>query len=552
MSRIIPLIVGAVLFCFSAASYASQAQLPLSKDLTVRLSALSAQGELQTVAEVVARTDALGKIAFDFPTVPSSATTPFLHIRIMDGENVLRQAIVPSPQPGGTVNAGVSEVTDLQARALLKATALSGRLTPVHMLVAHTLLQTPTISTTDAEAIGSAIVAGADALFAVLATDDLSSDQHAAFLESLRNGLADAAGIYRKSVDDSTVFDQNVEAYRRGEAYAVLLQSLIDAGIDAGINLETVSTAFAAAGAATEAALESNPAVGAVARAGMRLGCVTGMLSLSNYRSIRELVAGFRHAGCSPPRFSRLHSVFDLVWQDTTTSLKAADRDLLASSSENDLQGLRIQEFNAVARRDVQMLKLAFESYDLRTIPESVELMLEITSRMAGQGGVMAGMTPEHLMEILGRSTSASPELPPVPVDVPTLTPYELAAWAYIHTEPGFAYTPIAGLIDQLESKPTATPQFDKLAEPYKSLALLMYDLTLISRLYLQEQQDAETALEANQTDPPRWYPLATVRQISENNRQRLALARRHISGVSPEAKDALIYLVHENRFVRF
>lgn len=552
MSRIIPLIVGAVLFCFSAASYALPDHLPLSKDLTVRLSALSAQGELQTVAEVVARTDALGKIAFDFPTVPSSATTPFLHIRIMDGENVLRQAIVPSPQPGGTVDAGVSEVTDLQARALLKATALSGRLTPVHMLVAHTLLRTPTISTTDAEAIGSAIVAGADALFAVLATDGLSSDQHAAFLGSLRNGLADAAGIYRKSVDDSIVFDQNVEAYRRGEAYAVLLQSLIDAGIDAGINLETVSTAFAAAGAATEAALESNPAVGAVARAGMRLGYVTGMLSLSNYRSIRELVAGFRHAGCSPPRFSRLHSVFDLVWQDTTTSLKAADRDLLASSSENDLQGLRIQEFNAAARRDVQMLKLALESYDLRTIPESVELMLEITSRMAGQGGVMAGMTPEHLMEILGRSTSASPELPPVPVDVPTLTPYELAAWAYIHTEPGFAYTPIAGLIDQLESKPTATPQFDRLAEPYKSLALLTYDLILISRLYWQEQQDAETALEANQTDPPRWHPLATVRQISENNRQRLALARRHISGVSPEAKDALIYLVHENRFVRF
>lgn len=139
-----------------------------------------------------------------------------------------------------------------------------------------------------------------------------------------------------------------------------------------------------------------------------------------------------------------------------------------------------------------------------------------------------------------------------MPVYVPTLTPYELAAWAYIHTEPGFAYTPIAGLIDQLESKPTAPPQFDKLAEPYKSLALLTYDLILISRLYWQEQQDAETALEANQTDPPRWHPLATVRQISENNRQRLALARRHISGVSPEAKDALIYLVHANRFVRF
>jgi len=552
------LIVVAFLFCFSAVSYAWSGHLPLSKDLKVRLSSLSSQGQLQTVSETVARTDALGKIAFGFPTVPSSATTPFLHIQIMDGENVLRQAIVPSPQPGGAVDVGVSEVTDLQARALLKAAALSGRLTPVYMLIAQALLRTPVVSTTDAEAIGPAIVAGVDAMSAILATDGLTTDQHAAFMASLREGLVVAAGRYRKSVDDSTPFDQNVEAYLRGEAYAVLLQSLIDAGIDAKMNLETVSTAFAAAGAAIETALESNPDVTTVSKAGMRLGYVTGILSLSNYRVIRELVDSLMYAGFSPPKFSQFYSLFDLVLLNTTNNLKSADRDLLASSLENDLQGVRIQELNAVARQDLMMVKIALESYTLYTSSEYSGLMLEITMRMAAMGGGMAGMTPEQLLEILGRGTSIFELLAPeqqalsMPVNVPTLMPYELAAWAYIHMAPGFAYTPVAGLIDQLVSKPTVIPQFDKLGEPYKSLALLMYDLNLISNLRWQDQQDADTALEANSLNPQRWYPLATVRQILENNYQRWDLVRQHMSGLSPEAKNALIYLGSYNRFVAF
>ncbi len=558
MRRVVTLIVVAFLFCFSAVSYAWSGHLPLSKDLTVRLSSLSSQGQLQTVSETVARTDALGKIAFGFPTVPSSATTPFLHIQIMDGENVLRQAIVPSPQPGGAVDVGVSEVTDLQARALLKAAALSGRLTPVYMLIAQALLRTPVVSTTDAEAIGPAIVAGVDAMSAILATDGLTTDQHAAFMASLREGLVVAAGRYRKSVDDSTPFDQNVEAYLRGEAYAVLLQSLIDAGIDAKMNLETVSTAFAAAGAAIETALESNPDVTTVSKAGMRLGYVTGILSLSNYRVIRELVDSLMYAGFSPPKFSQFYSLFDLVLLNTTNNLKSADRDLLASSLENDLQGVRIQELNAVARQDLMMVKIALESYTLYTSSEYSGLMLEITMRMAAMGGGMAGMTPEQLLEILGRGTSIFELLAPeqqalsMPVNVPTLMPYELAAWAYIHMAPGFAYTPVAGLIDQLVSKPTVIPQFDKLGEPYKSLALLMYDLNLISNLRWQDQQDADTALEANSLNPQRWYPLATVRQILENNYQRWDLVRQHMSGLSPEAKNALIYLGSYNRFVAF
>ena len=231
LSRVAVVSLIILLMSLSVGSFAWSMNLPLSKELTVRLSTLNSQGQSQTVSEIVAKTNSLGKIAFNFPTVPSSSTTPFLHIQIMDGTAVLRQTIVPSPQSGGNVDVGVSEVTDLQARSLLKASAISGRLTPLHLLVAHALLRTPTISITNAESVGVAIAAGADAIAGVLATESLTPDQLSTFMTSLSKGLVDAAAMYRKSVDDAVVFDQKVEAYKRGEAYAVLLQSLITAGL---------------------------------------------------------------------------------------------------------------------------------------------------------------------------------------------------------------------------------------------------------------------------------------------------------------------------------
>ena len=528
--------------------------LPLSKDLTVRLSTLNSQGQLQTVTEITSKTDSLGKIAFDFPTVPSATDTPFLHVQIMDGVTVLRQTIVPSPQAGGNVDVGISEVTDLQARSLLKAAAISGRLTPLHLLVAQALLRTPTISIANAESVGAAIATGADAIAGVLATDSLTSEQLSTFMSSLSKGLADAAAMYRKSVDDAVVFDQKVEAYRRGEAYAVLLKALITAGSDAGINLETICTGFAAAGKATETTIESNPGIDLVTKAGMRIGFVSGILNLSNYRMLRELVNSFSYAGIFPPKFSRTFDAFDLVLLNTTNRLKGTDGELLEYSLLNDLQALRVREFNALATQDLLLMKMNMEIYfEMYSSSEYSALMLDITSRMASMGGVMAGMTPEILMGILGKSISPPPVLllaqqaVAQSTYVPTLNAYELAAWSYIYQEPSFIYTPISGLSDQLVIKPTVTLVFDKLAEPYKSLALLMEDLSLVGNLRWQDQQDTEAYIAANPLNPPRWYPLASVHQILENNRQRLLLVRQHMSGVSPKAQDALIYLLSQS-----
>ena len=531
--------------------------LPLSRDLTVRLSSLSSQGQLQTVSEITAKTDSLGKINFNFPTVPSASVTAFLHIQIIDGATVLRQTIVPSPQSGGNVDVGVSEVTDLQARSLLKASAISGRLTPLHLLVTNALLRTPTISITNAEAVGAAIAAGADAIAGVLATEGLTPDQLSTFMSSLSQGLVDSASIYRKSVDDALVFDQKVEAYRRGEAFAALLQSLIKAGSDAGINLETICTAFAASGEATETEISSNTGIDLVAKAGMRYAYVTGIVNLSNYRMLREITNSLSYVGITPPTFARLFDVFNLVLLNTTNIQRGEDATLLSTSLANDVQMFGIQEFNALATQDLLLMKMGMENYSATLNPESASLMLAITSRMASLNGIMSGMTPEILLGILGRAVAPpfvlkTTEATVPDLYVPTLTPYELAAWSYIYQVPTFSYTPVPGLGDQLVAESTTIYTFDKLVEPYKSLALLMYDLSLIGSLRWQDQQDTEAYITANPSNPPRWYPLANVHQILEKDRQRQTLVRQHISGVSSETKDALLYLLSHIRMTEF
>lgn len=526
--------------------------LPLSKELTVKLSALSSQGQLQEVASVIAKTDALGKIAFSFPTVPSSTVTPFLHLQIVDGSDILRQAIVPAPLPGGTVDAGISETTDLQARTILKAATISGNLSPLHLLVAQALLRTPAISSANAESAGAAIVAGAEAIAQVLASDSLTEKQLSTFMSALSRALTDAAALYRASVDDAVASDQNVEASRRGDAFAVLLQGVVTAGREAGINLETISTAFAAAGGAAETALEATPAIDPFTRAEIRLSYITGILNFSNYRVLSDLKTSLAHVGISLPRFEMIYGVFDLVLNTTITRQKGGEGELLTASYQNDIQAFRLLEFNSLVRQDVLMMKMGLESFTANnSSPEYGDLMLEITGRMAGMGGVMSGMTPELLLEILGRPTSPPPlfkaqQAALAAASVPTLNPYELAAWSYIYREPGFRYTPIPGLADQLVTLTTLplVPAFDRLAEPYRSLALLMYDLAVVGSLRWQDQLAADDYSTAHPLDPPGWYPLTTVHQILENDRQRMALVRQHITGVSLDARNALMYLI--------
>lgn len=506
--------------------------LPINKNLTIKLSSLNSQGQLQAVSEKIIKSDAEGKVTLDFPSVPSANIAPFLHIQIMDGESVLRQTIVPSPQAGNNVDVGISETTDLHARAILKASAISGSLTPIHLLVAQSLIRTPTISITDAEALGVAIDAGVTAFKNTLASDNITQERLTTFLNSLSNGLADAAKIYRHSVDDSMFSDPNVEAYKRGEAFAVILQSLISAADSASINLETITCAYSASGAAAENIIPSPSNMSNITR----ISYISGILALSNYRYITEMRNSMSYVGVAPPTFTRTFDVLSLMEVDTIRRQKGFDKTFSVANAYSDPNALVIQEYNLWATQDLLLFKVMMEHYFFGSNSnlDATAYMINITSHMASMGGVMSGMTPESLMAILGRSTTY-PELLLFAASVPSLRPYELAAWSYLSKEPSFTYRSISGLSDLLASKP-AIPTYDKLGEPYKSIALLAFDVSLINSLRVEDYRNAEAM-------PDGRLSMATMNIVQENHRRRLNEVRGHISGVPSNTSDALIYL---------
>ena len=528
-----------VLFLLFLPFRAWSSALPLQKVLTVRLSTLSADGNLTQVAETTAKTDSECKLTFGFPTVPSSAVSPFLYIQILDGTTVLRQSISPSPEANGNVDIGISEVTDLQAIAILKAATISGKLTHLHLLVAQTLVRTPYVTPVDAERTGAAIAAGADALYNVISAEGLSSAWMATFFNSVAKGLRDSSSLYRKSIDNAIQFDPKVEAYSRGEAFDTLMYSLITAGADAGILLEVIETAFASSAAAAETLLEVTQGFDPKVRALMRLCLVYGIIDLSNYRIVQEHLRSFSFVGVAPPKFTQYFDTQILLSDKTTQMQKSMDGYWLAVYPFPDIQLIQGFEYNSLANRDLLMWKVGMELYNASRdqTGEYSSSMLSITTSMASLGGIMTGMTPSKLLGILGKYI-------PDPPSTPSLLTSEIAAWSFVERTPAFKYTPIAGLVDQLINKPIAIPAFDQLLEPYKSLAFLEYDLSLVSILKAEKQAAAEDAYLADPQNPQRWIPMATVYQLSQNHRQRLAAIRQNISGVTYDTKEAYMRLL--------
>lgn len=553
-SKIAALVIGCVLIVLPTGAWSSP--LPLHKVLTVRLSTLSTDGKLTQVSEVSAKTDSSCKLSFNFPDVPSSVDTPFLHIQIMDGTSVLRQSIVPSPEPNGNVDIGVSEVTNLQAIAILKSAAISGRLTPLHLFVAQTVIRTPAISPADADSAGAAVSAGADALNNVILTEGISSERMTVFLNSVMKGLRASAALYRKGVDDSIQFDPKVEAYNRGEAFAVLLISFMSAGVDAAIPLETIYTSVAAAGAVVEANLAGTPGYNTTTKDLIRLCLVNAVVQLGNYRTAIDHLKGFSFTGIATPKFSHIFDMIYFLQDQTTYNQRGFDGYWLAGQPISTNPTIYQAEFNIFANRDLLMMKVSMEtvfdgSKDLNGDYSS--LMMSIVGRMSNMGGSMTGMTPEKLLGILGKPIITFPVFKPTlgaklvsaqAAIIPTLNAFELAAWSFVDQTLTFRYTPITGLIDLLVNKPTVIPSFDQLLEPYKSLALLEFDLSLIDRLKGEELWAAEEAYLANPLNPQRWLPMTTAYQLSQNHRQRLASVRQNISGASSDTKEAYIRLL--------
>ena len=100
--------------------------------------------------------DLEGKLAYSFSSVPSCEDSHFLVIRISDGATVVREALVPAPIAGETVNLGATALSTKQTHAILSGFEIAQTDSPFFAGFALIILRSPNMSDAEAENIASA------------------------------------------------------------------------------------------------------------------------------------------------------------------------------------------------------------------------------------------------------------------------------------------------------------------------------------------------------------------------------------------------------------
>lgn len=527
MSRSAGSCLAALLLLVFWTAAAAAMPLPAKRLLTIQLSGIGATGQVFRAATTTALTDEQGKFSFSFASIPSAEISPFLLLEVKDGPTVLRRSIALAPETGGAAEVGIGEVADLQAAALLKALDGSGLLRPLHLVAALTMLRSVAIPLADAERTGSALNAAVAAFYASLTAEGATAEQVARFDGELLAGLRRVMARYRQSVDAASTADASIEAKARGEAFALLMGELIDAGTAAGLLPGTVTAAYLAAGGSAEADLTRQnitPAVLSLVRAGFAMG----MTQCQARSFVSDITRALGVVGNIPSGMLK----YLIFLQQRMVFAQQGGEILLADPQLADARTYETAIFNSLAIRDLIYLKALFDlygfDYDSSFASDCDALRRLVIGRMAATDGVMSGMTLTRLQAIMG-----SGELPPI-------DGLQLPVWAFVTVGTHFSYQAIPELAAGVDNPPVQ-PQLDLLADPYRSLAALGYDITLMAKLNSQDQIAAENAAGG---DTPRWLSLVTVADLARKAQTRRNEIRQRIGGLSEAEREAFLAIL--------
>jgi len=589
MTSYLAKLTAAGLLLMMMVAFAQAAPLPNNRILTIQLSSINSAGLIIPASSTTTQTDEQGKFTFSFPTVPSSDTAQFLLLQVFDGATMLRQTIVPAPETGGSVDAGISEISDLQARALLSSISDTKKLTPVQYVLALTMLRTTAIPPEDVTKIVNAINAAADAFYASLyapiqvvqkssaLTSQPSSavnlvfgvfsshtvvpptippprtlnpitgvppaaapstsyymigmtpEQVAVFDKELLAGLRRVMTMYRKSVDDSSVSDPRIEALGRYQAVSLMMRELNSASAVAGIPLDATEWAYLASGGAAETSLEqqgSTPAVKSL----VRMCYVNGMVLCQTFRTVHNHTDALSTLGVSAPKLQRYVTLLNLISDSIPTSIRGIEI-TLANSVLLDAQAYEMQIYNTFAVRDIAYMKAYMQVFDIiyqtGVVDYEYEVLLgEVIGSMSGTGGVMSGMTKLRFQSIMGTG-----EYDPISWHL-------LPVWLYLPQKAQYSYSSIPGLTSGGTTSPVQ-PLFDQLSGAYMAQAKLQYDMALTQQLNNHDNTVAEDVSAAN--FPPQWISLSTAASLKRTFMTRRRDVRNRMSGISEKEKDAFI-----------
>ena len=495
---------------------------------TIKLSTVSSTGQLTQVTTTTATADSSGKISYSFSGVPDTSTNRFLMVQIVDSTGaVAREGMVAAPAPSGSVTMGVSEVTDKQAKAMIKTMSDAQSDDPDFVMLLMTMVRSGAITDTDAQNFSPLAQAAKSAFDTFMTNNGVTAAQLTQFKSNLLTAMRNFAGGMNQSV---TAASQSAEASTRGDAVAIFMNDMVNAAADAGIPANLMHVAFDAAGAAAETGAATSPinadvitAMKAMFRTGTQQRQVRGEL-----RRFTDSMPVMGATAAQTQQFNGAGTQMGSAMLGAQENFEQMFANPAAFPSAATIAATETAMLTAMQTAFSTFLSsntsgVAASSGDIST------MLTSMATRMSAMGGMMGGMTSGTLSGMGVGMMVTTPGGTPQ-----NWTVMMVATNNFVVPGLSMTYTPsttsLSAQLTGLGITPPAPPAFASFAEPYKSMLELQYDLMLSKLISLRQLAQIGA--------PPSQAQLVTIKGATLATR---ATINGNIAGLTSTQAAALV-----------
>lgn len=337
-------------FAFMVAALASAPPamaLTSGDTYTVTIDKLSSSGTVTDLGLSTSGTaDTDGKLSFSISGVPDNSSCNFLIIKIKDaGNTVVRKSVVPCPDSGGTLPAGVSGVTGKQTDALISAMAAAGTDDPILAVFGFALVRSTGISATDLAVMASLAnqgISGTGGFVDYLTSNGVSSTQLSEYRSSIVSRLADPTSGYTKLYKDAVdAADSTTAAEKRGEAAALLLNVLVKAATTADFSQDRVLEAFNAMGSIVVPGMQTEVTAGNLTAAAAQMvnsNIGGGIQKLKAEKNIEKYSNALSTLGGSSADLTQYQSAATTLMDTMTAAFQEFEKVFTGTETESEIQ----------------------------------------------------------------------------------------------------------------------------------------------------------------------------------------------------------------------
>lgn len=512
--------------CLAIGVFFATSAMALTPNTTfmVKLSTVSSTGQLIQAATTSGTSGANGKISFSFSNIPTNSMSKFLMIQILDGSGtVVRQAMVAASAPGSNINMGVSEVTDKQAKAMLKTITDAGSDNPTPVILLMTMVRSGAMTDADAQNFSPLARSAASSFETFMTGNGFTATQMTAFKSNMLSAMLSAAAKFKESVDAAT---PALEAGKRGEAMSTFMDAMVKAAADAGISPNMMQIAYDEAGKAAESAAATstiNPDVIIAMKASFRVE--------TQHRQLRAEMKSYSDAMTVMGASATHMQQFSTASANMSTAMMSAQ----ANFEQMFADPTAFPNTTAISTAKSNMLAAMQTMFNNFTFTDAAAsnndlagMLGNMATRMNGMGGMMSGMTSTTLANMgIGKMMTAPGGA------LQNWTVMMVSANDFVTPGSQLTYTPsttLSGLLTALGVTPPTPPTFSQFADPYKSMLEFQYDLMLLKLINVQKLAQLGTT--------PTQAQLA---QLKEDDLAMRAAIKQNLAGLTDAQKDALI-----------